>query len=201
MKIAVLMNEEGVAANFSEQAGLFVYERVSDDWVCEHKYAWVPYAYHTMEALRKCLGDIAVWLGDCRVIAARRSNGYYRVVFEGLSVAMWAVEGYPQDFIPQIERFYKDNDRRQTGDPADIISPITGKAGFYSVDLRKVMAHHEQCNSRDVLLPFFQKASFQRLEIVCDHVPKWFKIELPLLKLRADVEAQGSIMKVHVYGI
>lgn len=200
MKIAVLMNEAGVAVGFSEHAELFVYEREGDKWVCEQKHVWVPCAHHTMSALRRCLGSIAGWLKDCRVVAARRSNGYYRVVFEGLGVAMWAVEGYPQDFIPQIERFYKENVGQKISEPADIISPIAGKTGLYSVDLREVMDHHKRYNSRDVLMPFFQKASFERLEIICDHVPKWFKNELPALKLRADVEAQGNIMKVHVYG-
>ncbi|HWQ73764.1 MAG TPA: Fe-only nitrogenase accessory AnfO family protein [Syntrophomonas sp.] len=198
MKIAVLMNESGRAASFFETAALLVYEKNGDSWVADQKYDWTPGMHHSMSALRTYLGHIVDWLQDCKVVAAKRSHGFYRVVFESCGVAVWAVEGCPQDFIPQIECFYNEN--TETGsEPAELICPIAGKTGFYAVDLREVMAHHDAYNSRDVLMPFFQKSAFERLEIICDHVPKWFQTELPALGLRADVEAQGSVMKVHVY--
>lgn len=201
MKIAILMNETGTTVSFSEKAELFVYERVGDTWVSELKHEWTPGVHHTLSALRDCLRGIVDWLKDCKVVAARRSNGFYRVVFEGYGVSMWAIEGYPQDFIPQIERFYQNNNAEKSNEPDELISPIAGKPGFYSVDLREVMAHHGSYNSRDILMPFFEKVAFERLEIICDHVPRWFEKELPAFRLRADAEAQGNIMKVHVYSV
>ena len=33
-------------------------------------------------------------------------------------------------------------------------------------------------NSRQLLLPFIREASFCQLEVICDHLPKWFEREL-----------------------
>ncbi|SHN73266.1 Fe-only nitrogenase accessory AnfO family protein [Desulfitobacterium chlororespirans] len=200
MKIAVLVNETGVTAGFSEKAELYIYERTGDTWVADQKFDWTPGNHESMAGLRFRLSQMVHWLGDCKVIAAGPTHGFYRVIFEGFGVALWMIEGRPQDFIPQIEHFYcyRQEDRDGT---SELIQPIAGKAGYYSVDLRDVMAHNKPLNSREVLIPFFKEAAFARLEITCSHIPKWFEKELPLHKLQMDVETRNNGMKVHVYPV
>ena len=203
MKIAVLMNDGGRTAGFSEDAALYVFERIGDAWAANAKYDWSPRRFASMRALRAELVELVRWLDDCKVVAARRrSNGFYRVVLEGCGIALWAMEGRPQEYIAQIEKFHALCEQpAKAAETPELIRPIAGKAGHYAVDLREVMAHHLSVNSRDVLMPFFQNATFERLEITCDHVPKWFGKELPKLMLRADTELQKTAMKVHVYSI
>jgi hypothetical protein len=196
-------------------------------------------------------------------VAAKLSNGYYRVVLEGYGVGVWAVNGIPQNYIAQIEAFYKNcperrpsnkthgtknkthrttsknrratseereatsaelgttseeheatseeheatsaerettsTEREATSEEQAFIIPIPHKTGFYSADLRDVMAHKTHLNSREILLPFLQSTPFNRLEITCTHVPRWFEKELPYLHLRADIESSQEGVKIHVY--
>ncbi len=201
MKIAVLMNGMETTASFSEEAVLLVYQREGDTWTANWKYDWTPGVHRSMATLRTCLSEIVDWLEDCKVVVANQSNGFYRVTFESLGVALWEMKGRPSDLIPQIECFYDNEDREKVESPVELIGPVVGRAGHYTVDLRQVMAHDTAFNSRDVLLPFFKETAFERLEIICDHVPKWFDAELPLLGLRADAEACGRATKVHVYPV
>lgn len=198
MEIAVLMDGTGEVVPFSEDAVLRVYQRDGDSWAGIRETEWSAGQHDSMTSLRVHLGEVVEWLDGCSVIAAARSNGFFRVAFGGFGVALWSVRGYPPDFIEQIERFYG-KDCEDGDESSDLIRPVAGSAGHYEVDLREVMAHNTSLNSRDVLLPFFRDASFEHLEILCDHMPRWFAAELPRLNLSADVETRGQVTKVHVH--
>jgi Fe-only nitrogenase accessory protein AnfO len=198
LKIAVLLDESGKAAGLQKGGTIYVFERKEDIWLSEVKLDFQPVEFGSMAELRTYIGSTSRLLGDCHILAAQASTGFYRVVFESFEVALWAVEGIPQNFIGQIEAFYTEPAASRAETPA-LISPVPGKAGYYRADLREVMAHRAGLNSREVLLPFFKHTLFSRLELVCDHVPRWFEKELPALGLRADAEAGGEIVKIHVY--
>lgn len=198
MRIAVLLDGKGRAAGLDKSGTILVYERVDNTWAADRKLEYESSEYATMAALRKYLGTVRSWLDDCNILAAKPSNGFYRVVFESFGVALWAIDGYPQDFISQIEHFYTHRKAESCESP-EPITPIAHKAGYYSVDLKEVMAHRSAFNSKQILMPFLREAKFMRLEITCDHVPKWFASELPALNLRADVESYQDGVRVHVY--
>jgi Fe-only nitrogenase accessory protein AnfO len=206
LKIAVLLDGAGKAAGLQEGGTIYVFERKNDVWSSDVKLDFLPAGFASMAELRSYIGSISRRLGDCKILAAKASNGFYRVVFEGFGVGLWAVTGIPQQFISRLEAFYVEPPAppetaagQEAAAPSAFITPIPGKTGYYRADLRKVMEHRAGVNSREVLLPFFRHTPFTRLELVCDHVPRWFERELPALKLRADAESAGRIVNIHVY--
>ena len=62
------------------------------------------------------------------------------------------------------------------GDPAD---------GHYIVNLAQILEDNQALNSREILIPVLEDKTIKKLEIVCDHVPRWFYNELRNLKLKA----------------
>ena len=50
-----------------------------------------------------------------------------------------------------------------------------------------VLARFKNANSKDVLLPLLEDGGFRRLDISCDHLPRWFERKLADLDLRAQV--------------
>jgi Fe-only nitrogenase accessory protein AnfO len=206
MQIAILLDQHGVASRFSDSGTIYVFEKREEMWISERKFNFSSRNYTSMSELRSYVVSIVQWLGDCKVFAARRSNGYYRVLLEGYGVGLWAVEGIPQHFITQIESFYRNNLRCDVtvggqdvgsqdaamSERQQLIIPIPHKTGFYRVDLRDVMAHKTTLNSKELLLPFFKETPFRQLEIICDRVPCWFKSELSILGLWANIESSGK---------
>lgn len=203
MKVAVLVNEEGRAADPQGPGLLRVYERDGENWVASRQMSYSCRGCSSMAALRTYLATVNDWLGDCRVLAARPGNGYIRVTFGNLGVALWSVRGTPEQFVEQIVDFYADSAAKPAGgaaeDPVAPIEPDPERAGHYRVDLRQAMAQKGVHNSRRVLLPFLREASFERLDIICDHVPRWFEYELPGLGMGSTVESQSDFTRVHVY--
>lgn len=205
MKVAALLDDSGMATSPQSGGTIYIFHRDELNWVAEQKLEFRPDEHASMEAFREYVGAVCDWLGDCKVVAAGATTGYYRVTFGSFGVALWAVKGTPESFIEQVEDFYIKAEiaAMQTTpvEPAATIEPIPDRPGHYRLDLREAMAKKGAHNSRQVLLPFFRDASFARLELICDHVPRWFDRELPQLDLRATVESQSEVTRVHVYPV
>jgi len=70
--------------------------------------------------------------------------------------------------------------------------------GRYHLDLAAALAGGDGLNSRDILLPFLSRGGFERLDLECDHLPRWFGATLADLGLTATTEAAGAGLKVVV---
>lgn len=61
--------------------------------------------------------------------------------------------------------------------------------------LLKSLAMNQTLISKQVLLPFLTKYEFQKLEISCDHLPKWLANEIDQLNFRMEFGTTGSSFK------
>ena len=204
MRVAALLDESGHAV--APQAGgtIHVFELQDRVWADIRTLAFPPPPNASMEQLRQRVGEVCSWLADCQVLAAGATNGYYRVTFASFGVALWPVLGTPEQFIDQVADFYLHAANRQCepepDEPAQAaIQPVPERTGHYRVDLRGTMGKPGAHASQAVLLPFLQEASFQRLEIWCDHVPRWFSHTLPELGLASKEENSADFVRVQVY--
>jgi Fe-only nitrogenase accessory protein AnfO len=73
--------------------------------------------------------------------------------------------------------------------PAPVGDP---QLGHYLINLSGILAGNPALNSREVLIPHLEGNSFQKLEIICDHIPRWFYNELRNLKLKAGPEVPDA---------
>jgi len=73
--------------------------------------------------------------------------------------------------------------------------------GRYVINLAEILQDNPALNSRQVLIPALEGIRFKKLEILCDHIPRWFHNELRNLQLTAESEAPdetGKWLKVVV---
>ena len=55
--------------------------------------------------------------------------------------------------------------------------------GCYRIDLAEILDREPDLNSKQILIPFFQETAFKKLEVLCDHRPKWFGKEFGSLNV------------------
>lgn len=75
------------------------------------------------------------------------------------------------------------------------------KEGRYVINLAEILQGNPALNSRQVLIPPLEEKTFKKLEIICDHIPRWFYNELKNQKLTATPEVpdeSGKWLKVVV---
>lgn len=88
--------------------------------------------------------------------------------------------------------------------PCDIPVPVLAgdvAEGRYVINLAEILQDNPGLNSRQVLIPALEDTAFKKLEIICDHIPRWFYNELRNLKLTAEPEVadeSGKWLKVVV---
>ncbi|MDD2335566.1 MAG: Fe-only nitrogenase accessory protein AnfO [Geobacteraceae bacterium] len=64
--------------------------------------------------------------------------------------------------------------------------------GHYRINLAEVLNNDPRLNSKQVLVPFMEETPFLKLEILCDHPPRWFSTELKNLNLMAEFETHDT---------
>lgn len=70
----------------------------------------------------------------------------------------------------------------------ELYAPVLRGDGVYFLDLDAIMHSEDAPTSKQVLIPFLQKGDFKRTEIKCSHIPPWFYVELPVLRIKALAE-------------
>ncbi len=204
MKVAALLDDSGYAATPQAGGTIHVFEIADGMWRDVRSIEFPAPDSSSMEQLRGRVQDICLWLDDCQVLAARATNGYYRVTFASFQVALWPVRGRPEEFVDQLANFYLQA-AQQAAEPAKAepettsIDPVPGRMGHYHTDLRGAMGQPGAHTSKSLLLPFLMEASFQQLEVLCDHVPKWFERTLPELGLAAKIANRDDFVRVNIY--
>lgn len=91
---------------------------------------------------------------------------------------------------------------KRTRSPAETVScPGMEELGegHYRIDLGAVLENNPGLNSRTVLVPVLEGSRFARLEILCNHVPRWFAQAVAELDLRAEYKSTGNGVTMDVY--
>ena len=76
--------------------------------------------------------------------------------------------------------------------------------GYYQINLAEILKKDVSLNSKQVLVPFMSGVTFKKLEVLCDHPPRWFSNELGKLNLMVESElpdSAGQGLKVMVVPI
>lgn len=187
MRIAAFVDIEGNTQSFNTSGIVQIYEKVGNtQWDCVGEVPFYIKEGMNLAEIRKNIYAMASQLGNCRILIARRCMGIFNAIFdEELHIRIFLLEGSPIRFLDQVwERVRLDaieaikiaEQRKQT---EDNIEPVmTQIEGCYKINLVKVQEDHASMNSKDILLPFFEKKKFVELEIICLHTPKWIERKL-----------------------
>jgi Fe-only nitrogenase accessory protein AnfO len=192
MKIAAFVDENDNALPLyaTGTVKLFVFE--DNIWICAKSMPFSSDESMSLAEIRSRIQAVAAELGNCKVFVAESMKGVPFAVFEGMGYAIWKIKGDTTKYLDYIkEKEDKIQADKLKPKPAPVaIGDI--RDGLYRIDLVKVLESDPSLTSKSVLLPFFQKTTFSKLEIICEHIPKWFGKEFSALKLKAEIQEGNS---------
>jgi len=166
----------------------------------------------SLAATRAVLADAVAALDPaCRVLLSNEVRGLpYSLLQEEYGFRVWKSEGtlnrqlddvHAHEEKARAERKFEIVVRANQPVPAPVLI-AGGLPGHYWIDLRAALDHHSNPTSRAILLPFLAAGLFVKLEVLCDHLPKWMAWELKRMDLNADSEPaddSGAGLRVNVY--
>jgi len=203
MLIACYVGENGKVVDFFEPGSLRLYENVEGNWVVVQETPLALRDDMSLSVLKETLQETVARLGKAKVFLARELRGVLRVFLEELEYRVWKSSGPLEVQLSDAVRQELEAVAAQEALDAELPQPEAlgdPGEGHYHFDLLARLSEGGCHVSRDMLMPFLETVPFARLDVVCDHVPRWFPVELPELGLEALVpEADpGSVMTVTV---
>lgn len=198
MKIAAFVDKEGDTISFDSSGMVHIYENKDVQWHCTYKFPFYINREMNLTDIRKSIYAMAPNLAGCRGFMVKRRMGIFNAIFEEeLHIRIFSVQGSPLPVLEQvrerirldiIEAIKKAELCKQQYESTNPVPVGGSRKGCYHINLIKVQEKNESMNSKDILLPFFQKNKFVELEIICLHTPKWIERELVNLNFKVKTE-------------
>jgi Fe-only nitrogenase accessory protein AnfO len=200
MKIAIFVDKKGNSLSFYETGTVELYGNESGAWDCLKRIPFGTDENMGLGEIRSRIIDMVKELDGCNVFIAKTIKGVPFTILEGLGINIWKIDGSPREILDTVMQ--EEEKIRIAGlKPKPEPLPVGDiRDGNFKIDLVKVLDSDNTLTSKQVLVPFMQKTAFQRLEIICEHVPGWFEREFGALKLKYSTEkTDGGLCKATVY--
>ena len=182
MKIAAFVNESGEIVDFYGKGEICLFGKVADAWAITKVLPLTLKREMGIAGVRSALTNTVSQLEDCEVFLVRELRGILKVYLEELGYRVWKSEG---PLVDQLDNVLFREQEMLNEEVVAVPSPQpVGEPGddSYRINLVELIRSGMPHVSREVLMPFFETVSFRKLEIVCEHIPKWFPMELETLE-------------------
>lgn len=178
-EIAVFRNAGGLTAALSEPGKITVFRRWQGAWEIDREMDCFLDARAGLRELRRKMGEVLTFLGDCRIFVAGAISGmpYYELEKAGFS--LWEYAGEPVSYLDHVWA-QEEKDALEKDKPAqpEKVGPVEKVAGEFYISLKDIQEKNAGVTSKQALLPFIRKGQFNLLEVSCNHIPPWLEAEL-----------------------
>ena len=199
MKIAAIVDGKGNAISFGEPATVLLFSREGDEWFVIDSFGYNLGEQYGLGDLKESTQALAAKLGDCRIMLLRDVSGYPRTMLLELGFTLWSIEGSPERYLDRVMQLTAEAaeakaavvaaNQPKVTESLPVPKPLAGScSGVFTIDISEAQVCGGSHNSREILIPFFKTTQFSRIDILCDHVPKWFSSELAEMKLNYSTE-------------
>ncbi|PKL58641.1 MAG: nitrogenase [Methanomicrobiales archaeon HGW-Methanomicrobiales-4] len=176
-EIAVMLDQDGNTTTLTGPGEVVVYSKVQCSWDPVRKMSFSLDQNQGLATLRLKMGDLVAFLGECRIFVTRTASGAIFFELEKARCTVWEIAGRPEEFLDQV---WKDEEDQESDTPtscADIPVPSEIAPGQYFVSIKDIQGKRPEVSSKQVLQKFIRKGAYQKLEVICDHVPPWIALE------------------------
>lgn len=199
MRISVFVDAEGNALPMITSGMIKIFQRNDSQWELVEQIPLYIHQEMGLGEIRKSIYQIAPNFVGCRILIVKNCVGILKAIFEEeLHLRLILVEGDPVPFLEQAKEQYVASVRNAIAGlkaererKEESIYPVrAGNIGkdCFRIDLTKVQGKQSLMNSKEILVPFFEREQFRELEIICLHTPKWIEKELPELNYTVKTE-------------
>lgn len=209
MKIAVVGNEDQKASSIFEPGFIAIYEEDGGEWKVRNRFENKVCNAKGMAAVRTAVADAIKQLGDVKVIVASEIPGIASGTFQAAGFDIFLVEGNVLNLLDSIKKeILEAIEERQKEHPKfdimQFLEPGVSK-GDFSINIEEIMFKNPDLTSKKILIPYLKNGEFNRLDVICSHVPKWFDKDFGVLGLEYEtvnvLSTKKTVRIVHVQAL
>lgn len=182
MKIAVVENDNKQTSSIFEPGFIAVYEEDGGEWKVLNRFENQVCNARGMAAVRMAVGDVIKQLGDVKVVVASEIPGIASGTFQAASFDIFLVDSKVTDVLDLIkkdmlEALEKRQEEPRKFDIMEYLEPGENE-GDFSINIEDIMFKNPELTSKKILIPYLKNGEFNRLDVICGHMPKWFVTDL-----------------------
>jgi Fe-only nitrogenase accessory protein AnfO len=191
LKIAVVENDNQKTSSIFEPGFIVIYEEDGREWKVLNRFENKVCNAKGMAAVRTAVADTIKQLDDVKVIVASEIPGIASGTFQAADFDIFLVENSVLTILDSIKKeMLEAIEERQKEPPkfdiTQFLEPGVSK-GDFSINIEEIMFKNPDLTSKKILIPYLKNGEFNRLDVICSHLPKWFVTNLGALGFEYEI--------------
>ncbi len=182
MKIAVVENDNQQTSSIFEPGFVATYEEDDGEWKVLNRFENKVCNAKGMAAVRIAVADTIKQLDDVKVVVASEIPGIASGTFKAAGFYILLVENSVLGILDSVKKevievIEKRKEEPRKFDIMEFLEPGVEK-GDFSINIEEIMFKNPELTSKKILIPYLKNGEFNRMDVVCSHIPKWFYTNL-----------------------
>ncbi len=206
MKISVVESNNQKTSSIFEPGFIVTYEEDGQEWKVLNRFKNEVCNAKSIAAVRKVVDGTIKQLNNVKIVVASEIPGIAFGIFEVAGFEIFLVEKNRFDALDSVKKEMLEIVEEQQEKPSkfdimQFLEPGMDK-GDFCINMEKILSKNPQLTSKKILLPYLKNGEFNRLDVICSHVPKWFTKDLSVLGFECEtvdsLPNEKTVKIVHV---
>ena len=187
MKIAVVESSNQKTSSIFEPGFVATYENDGGEWKVMNRFENKVCNAKGIAAVRMAVADIIKQLDDVKIVVASEIPGVAFGIFEAAGFEIFLVKNSALDVLDSVKKemlevIEEQQEKPRKFDIVQFLEPGMYK-GDFCLNMEEILSKNPQLTSKKILIPYLKNGEFNRLDVICSHVPKWFDKDFGVLGL------------------
>jgi len=185
LKISVVESNNQKTSSIFEPGFNAIYEEEGGEWKVLNRFDNKVCNAKDIAMVRMAVADTIKQLDNVKIVVASEIPGIAFGIFEVAGFEIFLVEKNRFDALDSVKKemgeiIEKQQEKTSKFDIMQFLEPGTNK-GDFCLNMEKILSKNPQLTSKKILLPYLKNGEFNRLDVICSHIPKWFTTNLRVL--------------------
>ena len=185
MKISVVESNNQKTSSIFEPGFIVTYKEDWGGWKVLNKFENEVCNAKSIAEVRMAVENTIKQLDNVKIVVASEIPGIAFGIFEVAGFEIFLVEKNGFDALDSVKKemleiIAEQQDKSSKFDIMQFLEPGTNK-GDFCLNMEKILSKNPQLTSKKILLPYLKNGEFNRLDVICSHIPKWFTTNLRVL--------------------
>ena len=185
MKISVVESNNQKTSSIFEPGFIATYEEDGGEWKVLNRFENKVCNAKSIAAVRMAVEDTIKQLDNVKIVVASEIPGIAFGIFEVAGFEIFLIEKSGFDVLDSVKKemveiIEKQQEKTSKFDIMQFLEPGMNK-GDFCINMEEILSKNPQLTSKKILLPYMNNGEFNRLDVICSHIPKWFTKDLSVL--------------------